>query len=66
MKLPMPTNTDILNIAERAEQAIYMCSANRAATKHIVENAVRSALALVTEKMNIQIPDSLQIDLRKH
>jgi hypothetical protein len=66
MKLPMPTATEILSIAERAEQAIYMCDANRAATKLIIENAVRNAIQVIVDRMNVQIPDSLHIDLRKN
>uniref|UniRef100_A0AAU6VZJ7 Uncharacterized protein n=2 Tax=unclassified bacterial viruses TaxID=12333 RepID=A0AAU6VZJ7_9VIRU len=65
MKLPMPTVTEINDMAIRAEQAIYMCDANRSATKLIVENAIRSALAIVVDRMNIQIPDSMAIDLSK-
>lgn len=65
MKLPVPTEAEIISIAERADHAIYMCDANRTATKHIVENAIRAALAIMTERMNIQIPDVLHLDLGK-
>lgn len=65
MKLPMPTATEINDMATRAEHAIYMCDANRNATKIIVENAVRNALAIIVDRMNIQMPDTLTIDLSK-
>lgn len=65
MKLPMPTAQEIYNIAERAETAIYH-SNSRTADKLIIENAIRNALAIVVDRMNIQIPDNLQIDLSKN
>jgi hypothetical protein len=65
MKLPMPTSQEVLNIAERAEQAIYMCDGNRAATKLVVENAIRHALCLIVDRMDIQIPQPIGLDLSK-
>jgi LytS/YehU family sensor histidine kinase len=64
MKLPMPTAQEIAQIADRAEQAIYMCDANRTATKLLVENAIRHALQVVIDKMDIRMA-SVQLDLSK-
>lgn len=55
MKLPMPTAQEIDQIASRAEHAIYMCDANRNATKLVVENAIRNALQIVVDRMDIQL-----------
>jgi hypothetical protein len=61
MKLPMPTAQEIYNIAERAELAIYS-SNSRTADKHIIENAIRNALQIVIDRMDIQIaPVSLDL-----
>lgn len=64
MKLPMPTNEDIYKAACRAEAAIYE-SRNRAADVYIIENAIRTMLQNVVNGLNIQVPDSLHIDLSK-
>lgn len=64
MKLPMPTANEIYNLADRAEQSIYN-SGSRSADKLIIENAIRNALQIVIDRMNIQVPDSLSIDLSK-
>jgi hypothetical protein len=61
MKLPMPTAQEIYNTAERAELAIYS-SNSRTADKHIIENAIRNALQIVIDRMDIQIaPVSLDL-----
>jgi hypothetical protein len=65
MKLPMPTTQEIAQIADRAEHAIYMCDGNRTATKLIVENAIRHALQVVTDRLDIQVPGVLQVNLGK-
>jgi hypothetical protein len=64
MKLQMPTAQEIYNMAERAEQAIYH-SDSRAADKLIIENAIRNALAIVVDRMDIQIPQPIGLDLSK-
>lgn len=64
MKLPMPTAQEIYNIADRAEGAIYN-SGSRSADKMIIENAIRNALQVVVDRLNIQIPAPLSIDLSK-
>ena len=64
MKLPMPTSQEIYNIAERAETAIYH-SNSRTADKLVIENAIRNALALVIDRMDIQIPQPIGLDLSK-
>jgi LytS/YehU family sensor histidine kinase len=65
MKLPMPTTQEIAQIADRAEHAIYMCDANRTATKLLVENAIRHALQVVTDRLDIQVASPLRVDLSK-
>jgi hypothetical protein len=61
MKLPMPTAQEIYNLADRAEAAIYS-SNSRTADKHIIENAIRNALQIVIDRMDIQIaPVSLDL-----
>lgn len=65
MKLPMPTSQEIAQMADRAEQGIYMCDGNRTATKLIVENAIRNALQIVTDRLDIQVPSPLQVNLSK-
>lgn len=64
MKLPMPTSNEINNLATRAEDAIYR-SQSRAADVQIIENAIRNALAIVVDRMNIQIPQPIGLDLSK-
>lgn len=65
MKLPVVTFNEINNIATRAEDAIYR-SGNRSADVLIIENAIRNALAIFTEKLNIEVAQHFQIDLSKH
>jgi hypothetical protein len=64
MKLPMPTAQEIYNIADRAEGAIYH-SNSRSADKLIIENAIRNALAVVVDRMDIQIPQPIGLNLSK-
>lgn len=63
MKLPMPTATEIYAMAERAEGAIHL-SESRYADKMIIENAIRNALQIVVDRLEIQLP-ALSIDLSK-
>jgi pyridoxine 5'-phosphate synthase PdxJ len=63
MKLPMPTVNEIYAIAERAEAALVNTT-SRSCHKLIVENAIRQALQLVIDKMNIQMAP-VQLDLGK-
>ncbi|UAW53455.1 hypothetical protein QGX15_gp007 [Pseudomonas phage psageK4e] len=65
MKLPIPNAQEINRIAVRAEETIKNTT-SRSSHLMCVENAIREALALVVDRMNIQINDSLQIDLTKH
>lgn len=64
MKLPMPTSSEISQLAERAEGAIN-CTNSRHAHKQLVENAIRSALQIVIDRMDIQIPQPIGLDLGK-
>lgn len=64
MKLPMPTSDEIYKAACRAEGAIYE-SRSRAADVYIIENAIRNMIQVIVDRMNIQVPDSLSIDLSK-
>jgi len=64
MKLPIPTPNEIYTIADRAESAIYV-SGSRTADKHIIENAIRHALAIMIDRLNIQIPQPVGLDLSK-
>lgn len=63
MKLPMPTAQEIYNLADRAEQAIYNSGA-RNADKLIIENAIRNALQIVIDRMDIQL-SPVSLDLSK-
>lgn len=65
MKLQMLTSQEIAQIADRAEHAIYMCDANRTATKLVVENAIRHALQVVVDRLDIQMPTPLVLSLSK-
>lgn len=64
MKLPMPSAQEIYNIAERAEGSIYH-SNSRSADKLIIENAIRNALAIVVDRLDIQIPQPVGLNLSK-
>ena len=63
MKLPMPDQSFINALANRAEEAIYK-SGSRTADVHIIENAIRRALQYVIDGMEIQV-DPHSIDLSK-
>lgn len=65
MKLPTLTFQEISNLAERAEAAIYV-SNSRTADRHIIENAIRNALQIINDRMNIQVPNTFTIDLSKN
>jgi uncharacterized protein (DUF1778 family) len=62
MKLPMPTAKEIYDMADRA--AAYLGS-TRSVNTLIIENAIRSALAIVIDRMEIQIPQPIGLDLSK-
>jgi hypothetical protein len=64
MKLPMPTAQEIYNIACRAEEVTYI-SKSRLADRMAIENAIRQALALVVDRLDIQITTPLSVDLSK-
>ena len=64
MKLQMPTTQEIISIAERAEIAIS-ASNSRFADRQIIENAIRNALAIVVDRMEIQIPQPVGLELSK-
>lgn len=64
MKLPIPSSDEIYRAAHRAEEAIYK-SGSRAANVYIIENAIQHVLRMFIDRMNIQMPDPLQVDLRK-
>lgn len=64
MKLPMPNTQEIYNIAERAEKSIY-ASGSRTADVLIIENAIRHALAIVVDRLDIQIPQPIGLNLSK-
>lgn len=64
MRLQMPTAQEITSIANRCETPlsnINSVSARRA----VVENAIREALAIVVDRMNIQIAQPTGLDLSK-
>lgn len=61
MKLPMPTATEIHRIAARAEDTIKNTQ-SRSSHLMCVENAIREALQLVIDRMDIQMaPVSLDL-----
>lgn len=64
MKLPVVTFQEIKNMADRAESAIYQ-SGSRSADTLIIENAIRNALAIYTEKLEIQMKQHYFVDLGK-
>lgn len=65
MKLPTLTFQEINNIATRAEEATYL-SSSRKANVQLIENAIRNALQIINDRMNIQVPDVFTIDLSKN
>ena len=64
MKLPMPTVDEIYKAAYRAESAIYE-SGSRTADVYIIENAIRSMLQTIVDRMDIQIAQPIGLDLSK-
>ena len=63
-KLPMLSADEIYKIAKRAEDTINNTNSR---SNHLmcVENAVREAVQLMIDKLNIQIVSGFQIDLTK-
>lgn len=64
MKLPMPTANEIHRIAARAEDVIKNTT-SRSSHQMCVENAIREALQLVLDRMDIQMPSPLVLSLGK-
>lgn len=64
MKLPMPTGKEIYDAAVRAEDAIHR-STSRTADVYIIENAIQHIMRMMIDRMDIQIPTPLMINLRK-
>lgn len=62
MKLPMPTSKEIFDMADRA--AVNLTS-TRSTNSLVIENAIRNALQIVVDRMDIQIPQPIGLDLRK-
>lgn len=63
MKLPMPTSQEITNIANRCETPLTNTN-SVSCRRAIVENAIREALAIVIDRMDIQMA-SVSLDLSK-
>jgi hypothetical protein len=64
MKLPMPTSKEVYDMADRAASVITNTN-SRSVNTLIIENAIRNALALVVDRMDIQIPQPIGLDLSK-
>ena len=64
-RLPMLTANEIYKIAARAEETIKNTT-SRSSHLMCVENAIREAIQLMIEKLDIQIVSPFQIDLSKH
>lgn len=64
MKLPMPTPQEITNIAAACETPLSNTNST-SCRRVIVENAIRLALSLVVDRMDIQIPQPIGLDLSK-
>lgn len=62
MKLPMPTAKEIYDMADRAAASL---GSGRSVNTLIIENAIRNALAIVVDRMDIQIPQPIGLDLSK-
>lgn len=62
MKLPMPTSKEIFDMADRA--AAHLTS-SRSTNSLVIENAIRNAIAVIVDRMEIQIPQPIGLDLRK-
>jgi len=63
MKLPMPTANEIYRIATRAEDTIKNTT-SRSSHLMCVENAIREALQIVIDRMDIQM-NPVTLDLGK-
>lgn len=64
VRLPLLTQNEIHKIAARAEDTIN--NTNSRSNHHMaVENAIREAIHLMIEKLDIQIVSPFQIDLSK-
>ena len=63
MKLPMPTAHEIWKIANRAEDVIKNTN-SRSSHQMCVENAIREALQIVIDRMDIQMAP-ISVDLSK-
>lgn len=61
MKLPMPTPQEIYNIADRTSSQI---TSNKHTNTLLIENAVRNALQIVVDRLNIQV-GTISVDLSK-
>lgn len=64
MKLPMPTPQEITNIANACETPLSNTN-SVSCRRAIVENAIRLALSIVVDRMDIQIPQPIGLDLSK-
>jgi hypothetical protein len=64
MKLPMPTPQEITNIANQCETPLSNTNSTYC-RRVIVENAIRLALSIVIDRMDIQIPQPIGLDLSK-
>ena len=62
MKLPMPSPDEIYKMADRAASQM---TSTRSVNTLIIENAIRCGLQTVVDRMNIQIPNTITIDLSK-
>lgn len=62
MKLPMPTAKEIYDIADRAAANL---TSSRSPNTLLIENAIRNALAVVVDRMDIQIPQPIGLNLSK-
>lgn len=63
-KLPLLSPQEIYKIAERTEDTINNTN-SRSNHRMAVENAIREAVQLMIDKLNIQIVSPFQIDLSK-
>lgn len=63
MKLPMPGSNEIYQIAQRTEEAIYN-SGSRSADRLLIENAIRQALQIVVDRLDIHV-NPITVDLSK-
>lgn len=61
MKLPMPTAQEIYNMADRAAGAT---TSSKSVNTLIIENAIRNALQVVVDRLNIDVAP-IRLDLGK-